>query len=284
MHRHLRLPSFAVVSLVLVGALVGCGSSAEEQTPVEHPAPSEATVFDASAETKKEVGIEKWGFDSKSDGDEVVYRGYGAHNEVIQEVARKLDRSNEDRWVMTLEAKGAQGSAKERVEFTLKTNDKGDTEIYAMVTENTFEEGKGPMNVMMRFKADGAAFAADDGLSGGGALVSGAGDELVQRCQELASRCNRLLIRDEIAANAQSGECGLLKTVGVPLLGGVIGAAAGVWVGGVGAVPGAAIGVVSGAGTQAALCLEAQIAARRARAEFQACQNEQRRAGCTVTR
>ena len=50
MHRSLRQSSFAVLSLVLVGALVGCGS-AEEEAPVAGPPPSEAVVFDASNDT-----------------------------------------------------------------------------------------------------------------------------------------------------------------------------------------------------------------------------------------
>jgi hypothetical protein len=286
-HRHFRLSSLAVVaSFALLGAGVGCGNADEAQEDTtREPAPSEPAVFSASNGTKSELGIVKWGFDSRSDGDEVIYRGYGDRNQVLIEVVRKLDRSNDDKWVMTMTATGKLGSASERVEFTLKTVESGDTEIYTTVIENSFNEGEGAFKVLKAFQVDAQAYVADDGaLTGGGSLVSGTGDQLVDRCKELATKCNRLLIRDEIAAAGQSSECGLLKTIGVPLLGGVIGAGLGVWAGGVGAVPGAAIGVVAGSGTQAALCLDAQLAARRARQDLQKCQADQQRQGCEVTR
>lgn len=287
MHCRSRLSSLAVVaSLALLGALVGCGSSEEEQDDVTNPAPSEPEVFDASSQTKSELGIVKWGFDSRSDGDEMIYRGYGDRNQVLAEVVRKLDRSNDARWVLTMTATGKLGSASERVEFHLEDKPNGDTEIYATVTENTFKEGEGALKVLLRFKADGASYANGDAasLSTGGSLVSGTGEALVDKCKELTSRCNRLLIRDEIAADGQSSECGLLRTIGVPLLGGIIGAGAGALIGGVGAIPGAAVGVVSGSGTQAALCIDAQLGARRARQDFQRCQGEQRANNCEVTR
>jgi hypothetical protein len=286
-HRPFRFSSIAVVaSFALLSAVAGC--SAEEGTPEDtttYPAPSEPEVFDASKETKSELGIVKWGFDSRNDGDEMIYRGYGDRNQVLTEVVRRLDRSNDDRWVLTMTASGKLGSASERVEFHMETKPSGDQEIYATVTENSFKEGEGALKVLMAFKADGTAYANADeaSLTTGGSLVSGTGDQLVDRCQQLASRCNRLLIRDEIAADGQSSECGLLRTIGVPLLGGIIGAGAGALVGGVGAVPGAAVGVVSAAGTQAALCLDAQLGARRARQELQQCQQQQRQAGCAVT-
>lgn len=282
MHRHFRLSSYVLSSIAVVTALVGCGSDATEEST--GPEPTEATVFEASKETKADLGIEKWGYEAGPNGDSAKYRGYGAKNQVIAEVSRSLDRSNDKQWKFKLTASGEAGTAKESIDFDFKSvAGSTDSEVYVTVTENTFAEGSGPAKVLARFKADGAIYVAAD-LKGPSSLLGSAGDGLVDRCQELTSKCNRLLIRDEIAADGQSSECGLLRTIGVPLLGGIIGAGAGALIGGVGAIPGAAVGVVSGSGTQAALCIDAQLGARRARADFQKCQADQSAAGCTVTR
>lgn len=282
MHRHFRLSSYLVSSLAVVTALVGCGSEAAEEPT--GPAPTESTVFEASKETTAELGIAKWGYESGNNGDYAKYRGYGARNQVIAEIERKVDRTDPNKWKFSLTATGSAGSAKETIDFDFKEAKSGDYEAYATVKENTFTEGSGPAKALARFKVDGAVFAAAD-PSGPASLIGSAGDGLVDRCQELTSKCNRLLIRDEIAADGQSSECGLLRTIGVPLLGGLIGAGAGALAGaGVGAIPGAAIGALAGSGTQAALCIDAQLAARRARADFTKCQQDQSAAGCTVTR
>ena len=114
MHRYFRLPSYAISSLVVVAALVGCGSDeAEEATG---PAPTEATVFDASKDTTAALGIEKWGFEGGQNGDYAKYRGYGARNQVIAEVVRTLDRSDPNTWKFKLTATGTAGTAKESID------------------------------------------------------------------------------------------------------------------------------------------------------------------------
>lgn len=284
MHRSFRLSSYAVSSLAIIGALVGCGTSSEEES-APNPPPSEAVVFDASSDTKRELGIEKWGFETADDGSFAKYRGYGAKNEVLTEVVQKTDRTEPNKVVFTMAASGAKGAAKETIEFEVRPAANGtDAEVQMTVKENTFNEGDGPSKVLARFGVDAKAYASAD-LGAASSLVGNGGDQLVDRCKELTTRCNRLLIRDEIAAAGASSECGLLKRIGVPVLGGLIGAGAGALAGaGVGALPGAGIGVISGMGTQELLCFDARRGAAQARQDFQQCQQQQRAAGCEVTR
>ncbi len=290
MHRHLRLSPYAISSLALVAALVGCGSDAAEE-PVAGPGPTEAVVFAASGDTKAEVGIVKWGFDTDEAGDLMTYRGYGEKNEVIAEIVQAFDRRDPNKYYFTLTAKGAKGSASEKIEFSAKPTVNGsDTQIMMLVTENTFVDGDGPSRVLARFKADGAQ-RHNTTLSGGGSLLGKTRPmqqgQLVDRCAQLAEKCQEALIDQRIAAAGQSGECGLLKRVGVPLIGAVVTGAGGAlltaWSGPgalVGAVGGAVVGAASGNVTQEILCVAARRDANAAQRELQACRAEQSQAGC----
>jgi hypothetical protein len=283
-----------------MGALVGCGSADEDQS-IAGPPPSEPTVFSSTPDTKKELGIEKWGFDTDESGDSMTYRGYGANNEVLATVRQQLDASDPMHLYFTLEVSGKVGNAIEKIEWYAKPSEDGSQNvIYTDVKENSFEEGGKALSVLVRFKEDGAA---RQGGSAGGSLVTQAhpleGQQLVDPCKELNAKCQVALIDQRIAAAGQSSECGFLKFVGVPLITGVTTAAAGAGTGAVvgllggpaapvtstggaiiGAAGGAVAGAVGGAAAQAALCYAARRDARAAQQELNQCRAQQRAQGC----
>jgi hypothetical protein len=294
-HRHFRLSSsIAIASFVFVsGALAGCGSAEAEDQSIAGPPPSESTVFEASADTKKELGIEKWGFDTDEAGDKMTYRGYAANNAVLAVVEQKLDASDPMHLYFTLSVSGKVGSAVEKIEWYAKPNaeDATKNDVYTHVTENTFEEGSKPVRVLFRFQEDGKA---REGGSAGGSLVTQAhplDEQLVDRCKELNERCSIALIDQRIAAAGQSSECSLLKLAGVPLITGATGAGAGAAIGllggpfaavssPVGAAVGGITGAVGGVSAQAALCFAARRDARQAQTELNQCRQQQSQAGC----
>ncbi|MBX3210460.1 MAG: hypothetical protein KF850_00345 [Labilithrix sp.] len=247
MHRHLPSRSIVLSSLLLVGALVGCGAP-DDGASAAGPPPSESVVFAASADTKADLGIATWGFATDADGDLMTYRGYGDGREVLATVVQELDRSDPTRYRFTLTMTGRTESASQKIEFSTRPSDDGkDALLEMLVTENTFEEGALPSRVLARFKADSAA---REGTTVGSGSLTGRsrpleGNGLVTRCSDTVDRCQTELIDSRIAAAAASSDCGLIKTIGQPLIATVIGAGAGalatIW-GGPTAVVGAALG------------------------------------------
>lgn len=290
MHRHLRFPSYVVSSLALVGALVGCGTEGDE-TSGGLP-PSEAHVIEASSETKADLGIARWGFATDTDGDVMTYRGYGEKNEVLATVVQKLDRSDPTKYHFTLTMTGKDVSASEQIEFSARPAANGvDAELVMVVTENTFEEGAMPSRVLARFKAD---TADRDGItSGSGSLLGKSrpldNGQLVSSCGDTVDRCQNELIDSRIAAAAASGDCGLIKMVGQPLIATIVGAGAGaigtIW-GGPTAVVGAAVGggagLVGGAAAAVTQCIASRRDSTAAAEDLRKCRQQQQ-ASCTPT-
>lgn len=293
MQRSFLRSSIAVASLALLAVLSGCGSSEGDESATAYPAPKEATVFQAQTDTRSELGIAKWGFETDEAGDLMTYRGYGADNKLVAEVVQTFDRRNPDRWYYTMSAKGSLGEATTKIEYFARPAANGkDTEIMMLVTENTFEQSPGATKLLARFKAD-AEKRGDTSLNAGGGSLVGKGvrpmenGQLVNRCQELAEKCQTALIDQRIAAAAASGDCGLLKRVGVPLVsavvGGLVGAGLSIW-SGPGAVAGAAIGgaagYVGGAAGAEVQCAASRRDATAATNELNQCRGEQRQANC----
>ena len=295
MQSRFRYSSIVVASVVVtMGALVGCGSASEEEQTIAGPPPSEPTVFSSQAETKKELGIDKWGFDTDESGDEMTYRGYGVNNEVIATVKQRLDASDPMHLYFTLEVSGKVGNAIEKIEWYAKPSaeDPEKADLYTLVTENSFEADSKQARVLFRFEEDGKA---REGGSAGGSLVTQArpleNGQLVNPCQQLNERCQIALIDQRIAAAGQSSECSLLKLAGVPLISGGVGAGVGAGIGLLGgpfavisSPAGAAVGGITGAAggvaAQAAQCFAARREARAAQNELNQCRAQQRQQGC----
>jgi hypothetical protein len=286
LHRHFRLSSYAFAALVL---LAGCGSPDEETSAVAGPPPNEAVVFDASGDTKSDLGITKWGFATDAAGDLMTYRGYGDKNQVLATVVQKLDRSNAEKYHFTLTMTGPKESASEQIDFSSHAADNGkDAILVTLVTENTFEDGGVPARVLAHFKADSNART---GTTVGAGSLTGKSHPLdgtlVTPCSDTVNRCQNELIDSRIAAAGASGDCGFLKLVGQPLISTIIGAGAGalatLW-GGPTAVVGAAIGggaALVGTGAAAVIqCVASRRDATKAAQELQQCQQQQQ-ASCT---
>ncbi len=291
MHRPFRYSPCVVSALALVGALVGCGTDGEDSS-AGGPPPSEAVVFQASSETRADLGIAKWGFDTDTDGDMMTYRGYGEKNDVIATVVQKLDRNDPTKYRFALTMTGKGASASEQIEFSARPAANGvDAELVMVVTENTFEEGALPSRVLARFKADSAD--RDGVTSGSGSLVGQTrpleNGQLVSPCSGTVDRCQNELIDSRIAAAAASGDCGLLKMVGQPLIATIVGAGAGalstIWGGPtavVGAVVGGGAGLVGGGAAAVTQCIASRRDATSAANDLRKCQQQQQ-ASCNQT-
>ena len=281
MHRHFRLASLAASSLVIALVIAGCGDDTSDPAPSgENAPPSEATVFNASGDTKSDLGIVKWGFATDESGDLMTYRGYGEKNEVLATVVQQMDRTSSEKYVFTMKMTGPSANASETIEFTARPTDDGqNTAIVMLVTENTFGEGSVPARVLTHFQADSAARTGT--TAGSGSLVGKShplDDQLVTRCNA-TTNCQTELIDSRIAANAKSSACGLINTVGTPLIsclgGALVGGIAAIWTG-PGVLAGAGIGCAAGGvpagGVAAAQCAAARRDATKAAEDLRKCQ------------
>jgi hypothetical protein len=282
-HRCFRLSPYAVSSLALVGALVGCGGAGEEQQPVMGPAPSDPVVYDASADTKADVGIAKWGFTSDPDTSTTVFRGYGERNELLVEVRQTLERPDmyNERFTMTMS--GAKATGSEKIEYAAKASDDGkDTVVTMTVTENTFDEGTVAARVLLHIGADAKASTSGAITNGSGSLTTKShpldGPALVTQCNDTVNRCMTELIDSRIAAAGAATDCSLTRRVGYPLVSTIGGALVGGLITletGPGAIVGAAAGGAAGslgfavAGHQ---CASSQADATKAAADLRKCQ------------
>lgn len=278
-----RFSSLLVVSLAVAAAACGGADEGPEENLVG-TAPSEARIIAGSAETKSELGIVKWGFAADDVGDLTTYRGYGAKNEVIATVVQTLDRSDPDVYHsgMTVTVKGSP-SASQKIDFALQPAADGTSNVIMTVTESTFEDDSVATKVLARFKADTAGGGTT--LSGGGSLLGQtrpmADGKLVGSCSGTTDKCQVELIDQRIAAAAKSGDCGLLKRVGQPLLAGVVGAGAGalatIWGGPTALVGGALGGGAAVAGAVAVSetqCLDSKRGATKANSDLKKCRED----------
>lgn len=165
MHHRSRPPwlAFAPILFTLLGVLAACGD--EGPSPAPPPPPSDPLVYDASAETRREVGIAKWGFAHGVDG-AATFRGYDAKNELLVEIRLTLEQPDAltRRFAMTMTGKAASGS--QRIEYVARSSDDWERMVYAQsVAENTFVPGTLAATILARLAPDSRAIPMD-GLAG----------------------------------------------------------------------------------------------------------------------
>lgn len=250
------------------------------------PAPNDAVVYEASAATKADVGIAKWGFTSDPTKNVTTFRGYGERNELLVEVRQTLERTDmyNERFTMTMTGPKASGS--ERIDYSAKASDDGKNTLVSMlVVENTFDEGSVSARVLSHVGADAKAKTAGTITNGSGSSLTGKsrpldGNQLVTQCNETTNRCQVELIDSRIAAAGAATDCSLTRRVGYPLVSTVFGALVGGFITletGPGALVGAAAGGVAGAGGFAIAghqCASSQRDAAAAAAELRKCQQQ----------
>jgi hypothetical protein len=113
------------------------------------------------------------------------------------------------------------------------------------------------------------------------------GNALVTSCNDTVNRCQNELIDSRIAASAASGDCGLIKMIGQPLIATIVGAGAGalatLW-GGPTAVVGGALGgggALVASGTAAVTqCIASRRDATSAAADLK--KSQQQAASCAT--
>lgn len=269
-------------SFATLACIAGC-STAEEEA---NAPPSDQLVFDATAETKAELGIARWGFNADPYEDSTSYRGYGENNEVLAAVVQKGENFP-DRHVFTMTMTGPTASAVEKIEYYIEQPGSTEAQLMMDVTENSFAEGGLPARVLERFRKDSANAPASKGatgaLLGAGQLV---GDnnptveasraKLVKYCpseqayRDAMGSCALELADWRTAAAGEGGSCSFLKRVKNPLIGCGVGAAL-TWETGPGAILGCLGGGAAGAITAQEECAVARNDNSKARERFDSC-------------
>jgi hypothetical protein len=232
----MRIPLATFAMVTILSAAAGCSTAEEPQQ--ENAPPTESRVFEASADTKSELGIARWGFDADPYEHRVVYRGYGEKNEVLATVVHKTEDAS-DRHVSTITMTGTTASASERIEYTIDRPEGGEPQLMMAVTENSFADGGVPLRVLARFRDDSTAAATTSTTS---ALLDTANlvtptqllepsrDDLRKQCpseqayRDAMGSCAVELSKWTAAENAESNACTLLKR-GVAPAGACVGAA-----------------------------------------------------------
>ena len=241
-------------------------------------------VYDASADTKADVGIAKWGFTSDPEHNTTVFRGYGDKNELLVEVRQILERPDmyNERFTMTMT--GAKATAAERIEYAASASADGkDTVISMNVVENTFDEGSVAARVLLHIGADAKASVSGAITNGGSGSLTGKSrpldaNSLVTNCNDTVNRCQVELIDSRIAAAGAATDCSLTRRVGYPLISTIGGALVGGLITletGPGAIVGAAAGGVAGSlgfGIAGHQCASSQADAAKAAADLRKCQ------------
>ena len=200
MPRRFLLLSPIVASIVLTA----CSGASSDDEPAG-PAPTDTIVFEASAETKKDLGVAKWGFDDN--GDATIFHGYDAKNAQLLELRESLDETD-DPFVkrITMKMTGKIGAASATIDVGIEVSSDFQSASYTKKTiENSFETGVGG-KVLAHLGPDSMAMvqekaaAGDTGLvqpktitpkdatdAGGGSLVSGESQQLLVCCSELTN-------------------------------------------------------------------------------------------------
>jgi len=141
----LHRSSHIIAAFFALGTLVACGSSSSDDDGPVGPAPTDPIVYEASAETTRDVGIVRWGHATDTNDDATVFRGYGRRNELLVEIRQTF--TQQDTYTKSFEMKmtGAAGSGSQRIDFVAEWAADGKSMDYVThVRENTFTAGSSP--------------------------------------------------------------------------------------------------------------------------------------------
>ena len=270
-------PRFRATRLFLVAAIlapltVACGAG-DDGSEEQFPAPTDDAYVAASDDTRRELGVEKWGVKADGPANTVLIRGYGARDERLVEV-RHVTRIVDDTHVeIDIALTGKRGAATMRLGIEGKEGPTDEeSEIVTTMLDNTFAGDAASARVLSRMRvdtnADGPVATSPSGtIVGGGSLVTRAitpqDGSLVGNCAELLSSCGVEVVRAGGSAALNSDACAqLLRARGITMIcraagrfvGRLIGGAAGSLAGPVGTVVGGGVGGVAGGALAAEGC------------------------------
>ncbi|HEY8072691.1 MAG TPA: hypothetical protein VIF62_01235 [Labilithrix sp.] len=154
---------FAPLAFVLLAA---CGSQADDPAG---PAPADPLVYGASDGTKQAVGVAKWGYAIDDGNGELVFRAYGAKNDLVAEIRQSvtLDADGTTKhYAMTLTGVA---TAAEHIDFVAQWSADGSEIDYThVVVDNTFLPGSVAAKMIERLGADATLIPHPaDGSTGG---------------------------------------------------------------------------------------------------------------------
>lgn len=191
MVRHLLLVPIAAVWL---GA---CSRAHDTEGPVGR-SPS-GTIFEASEETKRDLGVARWGFDDS--GDVTTFRGYDASNAQILELRESVDETEDDFTKrITMQMAGTLGSASATIDVGVVVSEDFQSASYSKKTvENTFYGGPGG-KVLAHLSSDALAMARKPVPAAAGVVqarslqprAEDAGTSLLDGTSELVECCCEL--------------------------------------------------------------------------------------------
>ena len=208
----------AFVLPLVAFAAVACGSadSGSESEAALLPAPSDPMVYDASAETTRDVGIVKWGVNA----DASSFRGYNRRNEIVVQVSHTITTVDDSTRRFELVMSGSAASGKENIEIQARWASDGQTmEYVSTIRENTFAADSVAAKILAHLGPDAEAMAAKAAAQEAGSLTTksihpmdqATDAGLVAPSETPLIQCCSQLTRESVALSAIPGsECGLV--------------------------------------------------------------------------
>jgi hypothetical protein len=159
----------SIFAALVFSTLAACGGNGDADLG---PPPSDSLVYDASAQTKADLGIAKWGFSIDHTDAASVFHAYGVRNELVVEIRQTFDEPDvfTKHFILTMTGPAASGS--ERIDYAAQWNEGTQETTYVQtVVENTFAADTVAARILARLAPDAAAIPPTDGTDPRGSLV-----------------------------------------------------------------------------------------------------------------
>ncbi|MBS2017636.1 MAG: hypothetical protein JST00_32455 [Deltaproteobacteria bacterium] len=255
-----------VLAGVLAPLAVACSSADESAS--SFPTPKDDAFLPASDETKRELGIEKWGVTNDGPRSTAIVHGYGARDEMLVELRHVTKVIDDSHVEIDITLSGKRGSGRMRLGMEGREGPTPEeSEVEIKMLDNDIAEDPAAAKLLSRMNVDTnsevpvtTASTGVVGGSGGGKLVGSSIEpqdgNLVGNCSQLLASCGTQVVRAGGSAALNSDACArLVRAEGITLICGVAGRLVGRLVGGLigsavapgaGTAVGGAVGGVAG--------------------------------------
>jgi len=261
-----RIGRLFLLAAIVAPLAAACGGADESAQEERFPAPTDDAYVAASDDTKRDLGVAKWGMKADGPSNTAFVHGYGANDEMLLEL-RHVTRIVDDEHVeVDITLSGKRGTGSMRIGFEGKEGPTDEESVIEMkMLGNDFASNAASESVLSHMRidtnSDSPIFQAASGVgASGGSLVSKSiqpqDGNLVGNCAQLLGQCGVQVAQAGGSAAYNSDACRrLIVGEGVSLickaagrfLGRLLGAAAGSAVApGVGTVVGGVAGGVVG--------------------------------------